>query len=76
MPVFSEGSHFLVWGQGEKGRSGEPVGLPRWELVLTGSGSVYITKDLTCVVVLGAHSLDTQTFSFWVTCWGPVALLK
>lgn len=38
MPVFSEGSHFLVWGQGEKGRSGEPVGLPRWESVLTGSG--------------------------------------
>lgn len=49
MPVFSEVSHFLVWGQGEKGRSGEPVGLPKWEPVLTGSGSVYITKDLTCV---------------------------
>lgn len=49
MPVFSEGSHFLVWGQGEKGRSGEPVGLPRWELVLTGLGSIYITKDVICV---------------------------
>lgn len=49
MPVFSEGSHFLVWEQGEKGRSGEAVGLPGWKLVLTESGSIYITKDLTCV---------------------------
>lgn len=33
-----------------KGRNGELIGLPRWQLGLTGSGSMYNAKDLTCMI--------------------------
>lgn len=33
-----------------KGRNGELIGLPWWELGLTGSGSMYNAKDLTCMI--------------------------
>lgn len=39
---------FLVGGRA-KGGIGELVGPPRWELVLTGSGIMHSTKDLTQV---------------------------